>query len=170
VPFLDFECATSPPTAAMDLSARDMERGKFAFGIYDFDGNDTIDGFYLGDCLRALDLNPTNAVVEKMGGTKKKGEKKFKLDEFLPIFSDAKKDKDVGSYEDFMECMKLYDKSENGLMIGAELFHILVSLGERLTEQEADDIMKDCGVEENEDGEIPYSPFLKKLMAGHYPK
>merc|ERR1712071_598507 len=48
-------------------------------------------------------------------------------------------------------------------MIGAELFHILVSLGERLTEQEADDIMKDCGVEENEDGEIPYSPFLKKL-------
>merc|ERR1712071_657605 len=161
--FLDFECATSPPTAAMDLSARDMERGKFAFGIYDFDGNDTIDGFYLGDCLRALDLNPTNAVV------KKKGEKKFKLDEFLPIFSGAKKDKDVGSYEDFMECMKLYDKSENGLMIGAELFHILVSLGERLTEQEADDIMKDCGVEENEDGEIPYSPFLKKLVAGPFP-
>merc|ERR1712131_419185 len=91
-----------------------------------------------------------------MGGTKKKGEKKFKLDEFLPIYSDVKKNKDMGTYEDFMECMKLYDKSENGLMIGAELFHILVSLGERLTEQEA--------------GEIQYSPFLKKLMAGHYPK
>merc|ERR1712137_44531 len=53
--------------------------------------------------------------------------------------------------------------SENGFMIGAELFHILVSLGERLTEQEADDILKDCCPEENEDGEIPYSPFLKKL-------
>merc|ERR1711980_20331 len=98
-----------------------------------------------------------------MGGTKKKGEKKFKLDEFLPIYSDVKKNKDMGTYEDFMECMKLYDKSENGLMIGAELFHILVSLGERLTEQEADEIMKDCGCEENEDGEIQYSPFLKKL-------
>lgn len=47
--------------------------GKFAFGIYDFDGNDTMDAFYLGDCLRALELNPTNALVEKMGGTKKKG-------------------------------------------------------------------------------------------------
>merc|ERR1711911_273431 len=146
----------SPTANTMDLSARDMERGKFAFGIYDFDGNDTMDAFYLGDCLRALELNPTNALVEKMGGTKKKGEKKFKLDEFLPIFSDVKKDKDMGTYEDFMECMKLY--------------HILVSLGERLTEQEADDILKDCCPEENEDGEIPYSPFLKKLMAGHYPK
>merc|ERR1712179_5193 len=91
-----------------------------------------------------------------MGGTKKKGEKKFKLDEFLPIFSDVKKDKDMGTYEDFMECMKLYD--------------ILVSLGERLTEQEADDILKDCCPEENEDGEIPYSPFLKKLVAGPFPE
>merc|ERR550517_517601 len=105
-----------------------------------------------------------------MGGTKKKGEKKFKLDEFLPIYSDVKKNKDMGTYEDFMECMKLYDKSENGLMIGAELFHILVSLGERLTEQEADDILKDCCPEENEDGEIPYSPFLKKTSCRTFPR
>lgn len=105
----------------------------------------------------------------------------------MPIFSDVKKDKDMGTYEDFMECMKLYDKSENGLMIGAELFHILVSLGqftfalieespssvffylslygagERLTEQEADDILKDCCPEENEDGEIPYSRMFSFL-------
>ena len=30
------------------------------------------------------------------------GEKKFKLDEFLPIYSDVKKNKDMGTYEDFM--------------------------------------------------------------------
>jgi len=47
--------------------------GKFAFSIYDFEGNETMDMFYLGDCLRALNLNPTCAQVEKMGGTKKKG-------------------------------------------------------------------------------------------------
>ena len=57
------------------------------------------------------------------------GEKKFKLDEFLPIFSQVKKDKDMGTYEDFMECLKLYDKNGDGTMIGAELYHILVSLG-----------------------------------------
>lgn len=57
------------------------------------------------------------------------GEKKIKADEFLPIFSQIKKDKDAGTIEDFLECMKLYDKSDNGLMIGAELSHILLSLG-----------------------------------------
>lgn len=118
-----------------------------------------MDAFYIGDCLRALNLNPTNAAIEKLGGTKKKGnwmwknlpsarfhltflialifgssiqtgEKKLKVEEFLPIYSEAKKSKDYGTIEDFLECMKLYDKSENGTMLAAELNHILLSLGE----------------------------------------
>jgi len=153
-----------------DLSARDVERGKFAFSIYDFEGNETMDMYYLGDCLRALDLNPTLAQIEKLGGTKKKNEKKIKADEFLPIFSQIKKEKDVGTMEDFMECMKLYDKSDNGLMIYAELTHILLSLGERLEDKEVDDIMTACCDPEDDDGMIPYKPFLTRLMAGPFPE
>lgn len=54
----------------------------------------------------------------------------FQLEEFLPIYSQAKKDKDQGCYEDFLECLKLYDKNENGLMLGAELTHTLMALGQ----------------------------------------
>lgn len=57
------------------------------------------------------------------------GLKKMKLDEFLPIYSQVKKDKDQGGFEDFMECLKLYDKAENGTMMAAELSHVLLSLG-----------------------------------------
>lgn len=88
-----------------------------------------IDAIDLGNVLRALNLNPTNATIEKLGGTKKKGEKLMKLDEFLPIYSQCKKDKDQGCYEDFVECLKLYDKQENGTMLGAELSHTLLALG-----------------------------------------
>lgn len=102
---------------------------EFAFSIYDTDGTNVIDAVDLGNVLRALNLNPTNATIEKMGGTKKKNEKKMKLDEFLPIFSQCKKDKEQGCYEDFLECLKLYDKQENGMMLGAELSHTLLSLG-----------------------------------------
>lgn len=56
-------------------------------------------------------------------------EKKIKFDEFLPIFSQCKKDKDQGCFEDFNECLKLYDKEENGKMLLAELTHTLMSLG-----------------------------------------
>lgn len=51
------------------------------------------------------------------------------MDEFLPIFATAKKDKDVGNIEDFTEILKLYDKSGDGKMPYAELNHILQSLG-----------------------------------------
>jgi len=55
---------------ALDLSARDIEKAKFAFSIYDFEGNDTVDAFDMGSCLRALGLFPTQKNVEKFGGQK----------------------------------------------------------------------------------------------------
>lgn len=57
------------------------------------------------------------------------GQKIMKVEEFLAIFSQAKKDKDVGNVEDFKECLKLYDKNEDGTMIYDELKHILASMG-----------------------------------------
>ena len=47
---------------------------RFVFSIYDFEGKDKIDAYNLGDALRALDLKPNLKVIEKLGGTKKKGE------------------------------------------------------------------------------------------------
>ena len=40
-----------------------------------------MDLFYLGDCLRGLNLNPTLKMIDKLGGAKKKGEKFLKLEE-----------------------------------------------------------------------------------------
>lgn len=56
-------------------------------------------------------------------------EKKLKVEEFLPIFSQVKKDKEQGNFDDFLEALKLYDKEENGKMMSAELAHTLLSLG-----------------------------------------
>jgi len=147
-----------------DLSARDIEKAKFAFSIYDFEGNETMDAYYLGDCLRALNLNPTLAVLDKVGAKKMKKEKKMKLDEFLPIYSQIKKDKDCGSYEDFVEVLKLYDKESNGMMLYAELEHILCALGERLEKPEVIPVLAETCPEEDEDGFIPYEPFIKAIV------
>ena len=58
------------------------------------------------------------------------GEKFFNLEEVTHIYQDCKKNiKEQGCYEDFVECLKLYDKHENGKMQAAELSHSLLSLG-----------------------------------------
>ncbi len=102
---------------------------KFAFDIYDFEGKARIDAFYLADCLRGLNANPTLKAVDNYGGAKKKGEKYLSLDEITKVYADIKKTKEKGSFEDFIECLKLYDKHENGTMMLGELEHILLSLG-----------------------------------------
>ena len=52
------------------------------------------------------------------------------LFQFYPIYKEVKNSKDTGSFEDFIECLKLYDKMENGTMMLGELEHILLSLGQ----------------------------------------
>jgi len=152
-----------------DLNPEDVSKGKLVFDVYDFDGSGKIDAFYLGDALRACNLNPTLAFIEKMGGTKKTGEKTLTCDEFLPIFSQVKKEKEQGTAEDFLEGLKVYDKQENGQMMAAELAHVLLSLGERLTDPEVMEIMKLAGTEDD-DGFIKYGDFIKAVVAGPFPE
>lgn len=107
--------------------------------------------------LRALNCNPTNALIDKVGQTKKRNEKLLTLDEFLPIYAQVKNQKEQGCYEDFLECLKLYDKAENGNMLLAELTYALSALGEPLSQDQIDEVMADCMGEENDDGEVVYA-------------
>lgn len=56
-----------------------------------------------------------------------------------------------------MECLKLYDKEENGTMLLAELEHTLKALGEKLSDDEAAELFADCMDPEDEDGNIFYA-------------
>ncbi|UYV69560.1 Mlc1 [Cordylochernes scorpioides] len=99
------------------------------FDVYDFDGTGKVDAGAVGDIIRSMDIPIENEHVKKHGGTLKKGEKKITLEEFLPILSGCKKEKDLGTLADLMEGLKVYDKNENGTMMLAELVHICLSMG-----------------------------------------
>merc|ERR1711862_481227 len=55
------------------LHPRDVENIKFAFEVYDFKGDGKVDGFYIGDLIRACNINPTNKTIGAVGGQKEKG-------------------------------------------------------------------------------------------------
>ena len=48
-----------------------------------------MDLFYLPDVLRGLNTNPTLKMLDKLGATKKKGEKFITIEEFYPIYSEV---------------------------------------------------------------------------------
>jgi len=114
-----------------------------------------------------MNLNPTNAYVEKFGGTVgRKKEKQFKEADFFPMYAELKKDKDQGSYEDFMELMLTYDKYEDGNVQMQELEYILGNLGESLTKQEVEKWLAELCEKPDEDDAIPYRSFCEKLTHG----
>jgi len=145
-----------------------MSDKKETFNLFDDVGDGKIDGTQIGTVARALGLKPTQAQVVKAAGQefKRPGEKRFSMEEFLPIYEQLSKEKEVGSYADFMEGLRVFDKDESGKILVAELRHALLALGERLTVEEADEIV--AGVEDAE-GLVSYESFIKRVMAGPYP-
>jgi len=145
------------------IHPRDVERIKFAFEVYDFKGDGKVDGFYIGDLLRACNLNPTLKTINELGGETDKGKRTLKIDEFYAIFKKAKDSKDTGGFHDFVEILKLYDKNEDCTILENELFRLLTNLGEKLTKEEAKGLMKELCDPADDDGFMPFKPFLERM-------
>jgi len=151
-----------------DLSAGDIEEVQEVFDLFDFwDGRDgEVDGSKIGDLLRCTGLNPTNAVVNQNGGCEKFGEKQYKFEEILPIYQAVAKETDVGTFADFMEGFKTFDREGQGFISSAEMRFVLGNMGERLTDGEIDQILKFTGTEEDLEGNLKYEEFINKVLAG----
>ncbi|KFD61961.1 hypothetical protein M514_05662 [Trichuris suis] len=152
-----------------DIMVADKEQCKDMFNLYDEEGDGKIDGTQIGSVVRALGLKPTNAMVHKAAGEeyKRKGEKRITFEEFMPIYEQLTKEKEVGSYHDYLEGLRVFDKEENGKILAAELRHSLLALGERMNSEEVDEMF-----EGNQDAEgmINYEAFIKKVLAGPFPE
>lgn len=143
------------------------DEAKEVFNLYDEEGDGKIDASQVGDVARACGLKPTNAMVNKAaGGEHAKGDKRLSFEEWLPMYEQLQKEKEVGTFHDFMEGLRVFDKDETGKILGAELRHILLALGERLNADQVSEIMD--GVEDGE-GMVNYEAFIKKIMAGPFP-
>ncbi|XP_034028272.1 myosin light polypeptide 6 isoform X2 [Thalassophryne amazonica] len=138
---------------------------KEAFLLYDKSGNQKITLSQCGDVMRALGLNPTNADVMKVLGNPKAEELNttyLEFEQFLPMFQAIAKNKDQGSLEDFVEGLRVFDKEGNGTVMGAELRHVLTSLGEKMTEEEVETLLTG---QEDVNGCINYEVFVRNIMS-----
>jgi len=157
-----------PPSAVglPALTQTETEDAREVFDLFDFwDGRDgVVDAAKVGDVIRCLTLNPTLDAIYKNGGAKKFGERQYKFEEFLPIYQSILKEKDTGTFADFNEAFKTFDREGQGYISAAEMRHVLRSLGEQLTEDQIDQIFKACEVQIDNDGNMKYEDFIRKVL------
>ncbi|XP_077153671.1 myosin light polypeptide 6-like isoform X2 [Ranitomeya variabilis] len=148
-----------------DFSEDQISDFREAFALFDRTGDGKIVYNQCGDVMRALGQNPTNAEVLKVLGNPKSEElnsKTLGFDQFLPMMQTIAKNKDQGTTDDFTEGLKVFDKEGNGTVMGSELRHVLVTLGEKMTEEEVEMLV--CG-HEDANGCINYEDFVRHIMA-----
>ncbi|KAJ3561276.1 hypothetical protein NPX13_g9009 [Xylaria arbuscula] len=125
----------------------------------------------LGTVMRSLGQNPSESELQDMinevdadnNGTidfpgkipmsplyGRKQSDEFGRAEFLTMM--ARKMKDTDSEEEIREAFKVFDRDNNGFISAAELRHVMTSIGEKLTDEEVDEMIREA--DQDGDGRI----------------
>uniref|UniRef100_A0A803XW66 EF-hand domain-containing protein n=1 Tax=Meleagris gallopavo TaxID=9103 RepID=A0A803XW66_MELGA len=71
--------------------------------------------------------------------------KTLNFEQFLPMMQTIAKNKDQGCFEDYVEGLRVFDKEGNGTVMGAEIRHVLVTLGEHALSEQSSPSMPSQG-------------------------
>lgn len=109
--------------------------------------------------MRSLGLNPTERDLAVMiNEVDSNGNGSIDFPEFLTMM--ARKMEDADSEEEILQAFKVFDKDGNGFISAAELRHILTNLGEVLTDEDVDGMIREADIDG--DGQINYKEFVRR--------
>lgn len=162
----------------MPTARDDQPDFREAFSLFDDRGDDKIPKHLFGEVVRALGLNPTEQQVK--GTIQNFKADRISFEEFLPLYDSLAKKKDTNMTEEeliegmFSQPMKeillffylglrVFDKEQNNSISSAELRHLLTNLGERLSDEEVEQLLSGF---EDKNGLINYEDWIRKLL-GH---
>ena len=151
----------SAETAAEFSEAYTLIAGHAA-GAAGMDASAQLPSKNLGLLMRSLGQNPTEAeLADMINEVDADGNGTIDFPEFLTMM--ARKMKDTDSEEEILEAFKVFDKDGNGFISAAELRHIMTNLGEKLTDEEVDEMLREADIDG--DGQINYEEFVKMMMS-----
>ena len=136
---------------------------KEAFSLFatsDSNGYETLGLKELKTVLQSLGANPTKSEMEQIvGELDSNNDGKINCDEFL-LFMDRKM-KEMDRKDKIQETFRIFDKHNDGFITPAEIRNVMLNLGEKLSDEEIDDMLRVANVEQ--DGKINYEEFVKVI-------
>ncbi|XP_051127750.1 uncharacterized protein LOC127249133 [Andrographis paniculata] len=134
---------------------------KEAFRLFDKDGDGRITVEELGAVIESLGQTATNEELNDMISevdTNRNGTIEFS--EFIHLMARTMKESDAE--EDLREAFDVFDEDKNGFISATELGHVMMNLGEKLTDEEVDQMIKEADLDG--DGLINFHEFVKMMI------
>ncbi|KAJ1543829.1 hypothetical protein HK096_008087 [Nowakowskiella sp. JEL0078] len=133
-----------------------------AFSLFDSDQDQLLTYTEVGTVIRALGANPTESEIlrlAKEADTNK--DEKVDFGEFLIVLGNQSlANKDMTT--EVKEAFKIFDKEGTGIISASELRHVLTSLGEKLSQEQVDDLLKE--LDPKGSGSVEFAAFSKYLL------
>lgn len=146
------------------MSTEQVAEFKEAFSLFDRDNDGRIQVGELGTLMRALGRNPTEAEVrEHIKSLDPHSSGFINFADFLSLMSQVPPLDPAVAERELLEAFRIFDREGKGYMPTAELRHIVTTLGEKLTEAEADEMIAEADPDKT--GKVDYAKFIKKMLA-----
>ncbi|PFH56180.1 hypothetical protein XA68_16923 [Ophiocordyceps unilateralis] len=132
---------------------------KEAFALFDKRGNGRVSVDALGDLLRACGQNPTLAEIQEL---EKTAGADFDFESFQRILNRPGGFRDPGEPEEYCRGFQVFDKDMTGFIGVGQLKYILTNLGEKMSEDEVDELLKAV---DTSSGQVNYTELVRTILA-----
>eukprot|EP01115_Flamella_aegyptia_P002558 TRINITY_DN136648_c0_g1_i1.p1 TRINITY_DN136648_c0_g1~~TRINITY_DN136648_c0_g1_i1.p1 ORF type:complete len:152 (+),score=64.12 TRINITY_DN136648_c0_g1_i1:68-523(+) len=144
------------------LTEEQIQELKEAFQLFDRDGDGLITSKELGTVMKSLGQNPSEQELHDMiHEVDANGNGMIDFPEFLEMMSN--KMSKEGQEEELREAFKVFDQDGSGYISAAELKNVMRQIGEKLTNEEIDDMMREADLDG--DGQISFQEFLQMMKS-----
>jgi calmodulin len=136
-----------------DLSEEQIAEFREAFSLFDKDGDGIITTKELGSVMKSLGQSPTDTEVQDIiDKVDTDGKGNIDFPEFLMMIT--RRMYHMHEDVDIRDAFRVFDKDGNGYISAAELRHVMINLGETLTEKEVDEMISEADADG--DGQVNY--------------
>lgn len=143
------------------LRQEDLQEIKDCFTLFDKDGDGKIPCSDLGLVIRSLGQNPTESEVDDIARNMIRAPS-FGMPELLQVMAKFMGEQ-RNKKDEIRESFSVFDRDGTGMISAAELRHVMTNIGEKLTEQEVDDMIREIDVDR--DGQIAYEDMVRLMCA-----
>jgi calmodulin len=141
---------------------RHVDECQEIFAFFDRQRTGRVNLTELGVIIRSIGYNPSELMIRHYRTIyEQQGYEKINFQQFQQILTNFDDEHNDNDELDLIEAFRVFDKLGQGFICRGELVHIMTHLGEKLSNDEAEEMMEDADI--YCDGKIRYEQFVRTM-------